>query len=191
VLVAAGRPIARRVAVEIDEAPDLDDDLFPSGEATVEATSGGGVMRRLAEGSMPPGPFLVADAIPEGFTTIGRFSVVPPQAENFGADPAREGFRRAQIADVYERGLDVLVVEQGATLGGSPPFEPDPSSPTLDLGPLGTAEVRYSAIGNQVRAQRAGGKYVQATGTLPPDELAAVLRSLREVPGGELVYADE
>lgn len=169
-LVSDGKAIARRIAVEVDEDPDLADDLFPAGEPTVPADKGGGSMRLLAEGSSPPGTFYVIDAVPAGFTRKGRYSVVPPQAENFGEDPTREGFRRAQIADVFERGLDVLVVEQGATLQGAAPFEVDPSNPTIDLGPLGTAEVRYSAGGNQVRALQPGGRFVQATGTLPVDE---------------------
>ena len=190
VLVSEGKPIARRVAVEVEEGVALADDRFPTGEPTLDASKGGGSLRRLAEGSTPPGPFFVADAIPEGFTATGRFSLVPPQAENFGEDGTRQAFQRAGIVDVYVRGIDVLVVEQGATLQGAPPFEPDPTNPTVDLAAFGTGEVRFSALGNSVRAQRAGGRYVQATGTLPHDELAAVLRSLREVPGGELVFAD-
>jgi hypothetical protein len=190
-LVSEGKPIARRIAESVDLSPDLTDDLFPTGKATVDPSKGGGSMRRVVDGTTPPGPFYVADAVPEGFTSIGRYSVVPPQAENFSTDdPTREDYRRAQIADVYVRGLDVLVLEQGATLRGAPPFEVDPGNPTLDLGPFGQAEVRFSALGNQVRAQREGGRFVQATGTLLPDELAAVLRSLREVPGGELQLAD-
>lgn len=191
VLVSDGKAIARRIAESVDEAPVLGDELFPTGTPNVPADKGGGTVRRLLDGSTPPSPFFVADAVPDGFTWTGRYSVVPPQAENFGAeDPTREDFRRAQIADVYVRGLDVLVLEQGATLRGAPPFEEDPGNPRLDLGPFGSAEVRFSALGNQVRAQREGGRFVQATGTLLPDELAAVLRSLREVPGGELQFAD-
>lgn len=191
VLVSDGKAIARRIAESVDLAPELTDDLFPAGEPTVDPSKGGGSMRKLADGSMPPGPFYVADAIPEGFAPLGRYSVVPPQAQNFSADdPSREDFRRAQIADVYVRGLDVLVLEQGATLRGAPPFEVDPANPTVDVGTFGSGEVRFSALGNQVRVLRDGGRFVQATGTLAPEELAAVLRSLREVPGGELQFAD-
>jgi hypothetical protein len=190
VLVDDGRAIARRIAESVEEDVALDDGLFPTGTPNVQARNGGGSVRRLADGTTPPGPFFVADAVPEGFSALGRYSVVPPQAENFGDDLSREGFRRAGTADVYVRGLDVLVLEQGATLQGAPPFEVDPENPTVDLGPFGTGEIRFSAAGNVVRAARDGGRYVQATGTLPPSELAAVLRSLREVPGGELVYAE-
>lgn len=191
VLVSEGRTIARRLAVEVEVDPDLEDELFPTGEPTVPANKGGGSMRRLADGSSPPGTFYVLDVVPAGFEPRGRYSVVPPQAENFGEDPTREGFRRAQVADVYERGVDVLVVEQGATLQGAPPFEVDPENPTVDLGQFGAGEVRYGGGGTQVRALLPGGKFVQATGTLPVDELAAVLRSLRATEGGELVFTDE
>lgn len=191
VLFSEGDAIARRVAVEVDESPPLDDDLFPTGEPSVDASKGGGSMQRLVDGTSTPGTFYVADAVPEGFVAVGRWSVVPPQAENFGEDITREGFRRAQVSDVYERGTDVLVLEQGATLQGAPPFEIDPTNPTVDLGALGTGEVRFSALGNQVRALLPGGKFVQATGTLAPDELAAVLRSLRATEGTELQVADD
>lgn len=191
VLFSEGDAIARRVAVEVDESPSLDDDLFPSGEPSVEASKGGGSMQRLVDGTSTPGTFYVADALPEGFVAVGRWSVVPPQAENFGEDITREGFRRAQVSDVYERGADVLILEQGATLQGAPPFEIDPTNPTIDLGAFGAGEVRFSALGNQVRALLPGGKFVQATGPLPPDELAAVLRSLRATEGTELQLADD
>jgi hypothetical protein len=190
VLVSEGDAIARRVAVEVDESPDLSDDLFPSGEPSVDASKGGGTMRRLVDGTSTPGTFYVADAVPEGMTPVGRFSVVPPQAENFSGDLTREGFRRAQVADVYERGTEVLVLEQGATLQGAPPFEVDPANPTIDVGSFGTGEVRFSALGNQVRVLLPGGKFLQATGTFPPEELAAVLRSLRATEGTELQFAE-
>lgn len=191
VLFSEGEAIARRVAVEVDDSPSLADDLFPTGEPSVEASKGGGSMQRLVDGTSTPGTFYVADAIPEGFVAMGRWSVVPPQAENFGEDLTREGFRRAQVADVYERGTDVLILEQGATLQGAPPFEIDPTNPTIDLGALGTGEVRFSALGNQVRALLPGGRFVQATGPRPPEELAAVLRSLRATEGTELQLADD
>lgn len=191
VLFSDGAAIARRIAVEVDESPELDDGLFPTGTPSVDATRGGGSMRRLVDGTSTPGTFYVADEVPDGFTSIGRFSVVPPQAENFGDDPQREGFRRAQAADVYERDADVLVLEQGATLQGASPFEVDPTSPTIDLGELGAGEIRFSAIGNQVRVLLGGGRFVQATGTLSPDELAAVLRSLRATEGTELQLAED
>jgi hypothetical protein len=192
VLVDAGAILARRIAVEVDEQPSLTDGLFPSGKRTVEAASGGGVVRPLKAGSMPPGDFHVLDAPPEGFTFRGRYSVIPPQAENFDTgSPEREGNRRAEVADVYERGLDLIVVTQGGTLRGAAPFETDPARPTLDLGAFGPGEVRVSAVGNQVRALTGNGHYLVVSGTVAPEELAAVARSLRTIPGGgTLEYAD-
>jgi hypothetical protein len=192
VLVEDGSIIARRIAVEVDEQPSTKDALFPSAKRTIEASAGGGVVRHLKDGSMPPGDFHVLDAAPDGFTFKGRYSVIPPQAENFDANsPEREGFQRAEIADVYERGLDVLVVTQGGTLRGAPPFELDPARQQVDLGRFGPGEVRISAVGNQVRALTGDGHYLVISGTLAPEELAAVARSLRTIPGGgTLEYAD-
>jgi hypothetical protein len=193
VLFADGVAIARRVAVEVDEHPDVTDGLFPVAKRSLEASAGGGVVRLMAEGSMPPGDFQVLDTPPEGFVHRGRYSVVPPQAENFDAgNPQREDFQRAEIADVYERGLDVLVLTQGGTLRGAPPFELEPGRRRIDLGRFGTGEVWVSALGNQVRALLGGGHYLIVSGTLAPEELAAVARSLRTIPGGgTLEYADD
>jgi hypothetical protein len=192
VLFADGAAIARRVAVEVDEQPNVTDDLFPVAKRTLEASAGGGVVRLMAEGSMPPGDFQVLDTPPEGFVHRGRYSVVPPQAENFDAgNPQREDFQRAEIADVYERGLDVIVLTQGGTLRGAPPFELEPGRQRIDLGRFGTGEVWVSALGNQVRALLGGGHYLIVSGTVDPEELAAVARALRTVPGGgTLTFAD-
>ncbi len=114
------------VAVQVNETVKIPEEVFALGEASIPASKGGGSMRRLKDGSTPPGPFFVADAIPEGFVLRGRYSVIPPQPENFGEDPEREDFRRAMVSDVYERGNDVLVLEQGATFAGHRPSRPTP-----------------------------------------------------------------
>jgi hypothetical protein len=141
-------------------------------------------VRKLKDGTAPPGEFLYLDAAPEGFEHRGRYSVIPAQPDNFSGDPSREGFRQAGVADVWVRGLDVLVVDQGATLLGEEPFTVDAANPRVDLGAFGQGEVRLSGVGNEVRALRGGGKYVRVAGTLDVDELAAVARALRPGPGG-------
>jgi hypothetical protein len=195
VLTADGKRLSRRVAVSVEEDPaaGVGDDRFPVRERTVDVRQGGGRVRRLVPDSRPPGEFFSLDAPPDGFTHEGRYSVVPPQPENFSDDdPSGAGKRRAGVVDVWVRGVDVLVVDQGGTLGGYPPYAPDDAAPTVDLGPtLGHGEVVLSALEPAVRTILPGGRYVRVAGTLPPAELAAVARRLTSGPGGELDFADD
>jgi len=190
--VFEGEIASRRIAVEIEEDAPLDDDLFATGEATIPVREGGGGVRRLVPGSRPPGTFWELPSPPAGFEAMGRYSVVPPQPENFG-DPARIAFRRAGVADVWVRGPDVLVIDQGGTLQGAAPFEMAPDTPRIDVGALGEAEVVLTGTGAEVRVLLPGGRYVQAYGTLPVEDMVAELGRLVsvEVEGeGTLEFLD-
>ena len=184
--VVAGEPVRQRVAVDVDAgeravARDLDD-----AETSIDVQQGGGSTLRLAPGSAPPGPFFVLDEAPPGFEHVGRYSVIPPQAEAF-ADPMRRGTIVASTADVWVRGIDVLVVDQGGTLEQRTVFEPDPRNPTADAGAAGTGELIISLRGSEVRALRPSARFVRVYGTLPTAELFAVARALVETEGNELV----
>jgi hypothetical protein len=178
--VFEGEIASRRIAVEIEEDAPLDDDLFATGEATIPVREGGGGVRRLVPGSRPPGTFWELPSPPAGFEAMGRYSVVPPQPENFG-DPARIAFRRAGVADVWVHGPDVLVIDQGGTLQGAAPFEMAPDTPRIDVGALGEAEVVLTGTGAEVRVLLPGGRYVQAYGTLPVEDMVAELGRLVSV----------
>lgn len=185
-VVVDGDRIVHRIAVEVDVEPDLADDAFVAGDPTAPPDQGGGSVLRMRPGSRPPGTFweLDADALPAGFEPCGRFSVVPPQTEGF-TDPAKESSIVASTTDVWVRGGDLLVVDQGATLGGGAPFVPGDAD-KVDLGDLGQGEVLLTASGNEVRVVLATGGFLTVTGTLPVDELVEVARGLHEQPGGEL-----
>ncbi len=186
---ADGSGRSRRVAVTVALEPDLADTLFHVGEANLTVPNGGGSTRRVVPTSTPPGEFWQLDAPPEGFALVGRYGVVPPQPENF-TDPAREGFRQAGVSDVYTRGTDLIVIDQGGTLRAQPPWTVDPTNAAIDLGAIGAGEVVLTPRGAEVRALTGGGHYVRVFGTLAPDALAAIARQLHQVPGGQLDYLD-
>jgi len=121
---------------------------------------------------------------------VGQFSVVPPQPDNFGNDPTREANRRAAIVDVWRRGIDLVVLEQGGTLRGLAAFEPAEGAPSIAVGAFGDGQLLLSASGVEVRVLRDGGRYVRAYGTVPAEELVAVASSMRAVPGGTLELED-
>ena len=191
-LVLDGEVVSRRIAVEVEEDPELDDGLFVTGRRTLEVRDGGGLVRRMTEG-LPPGEFLRYDpaSIPAGFERLGRFNVIPSQPENF-SDPSREGARETSFADVFVRGPDFLVLDQGGTLQGVDPFTEDPVSPRADLGPYGSGEVRLSGLVLEVRVKRSGGRFLRVRGTLPLDELARVGAAVTPTEGtGPLEFLEE
>jgi hypothetical protein len=187
--VVDGNAIRQRVATAIaDEVPRGFGDGW-SDEATSEpAGEGGGSVIRLLQGSAPPGVFFEAPSAPAGFTHLGRYSVIPPQAIDVqGADQYKA---IASTADVWRSGVDVLVLDQGGSLGGGAVFPPDPDNRTVDLPGIGTAEVVLGLSTNEVRIPRDGGKYVRVIGTLPSDDLLAFARTLVETQGNEIVADD-
>ena len=190
VVTVDGDVLTRRVAVEVDESPSFDDGLFRADGTPVEAAAGGGFVRRVKDGSTPPGEFFVVDAPPAGAQRLGLFSVVPPQPENFGDDPLRESSRRAAVVEAWQRGGDIIAVEQGGTLRGAAPFEPTPGVPKVTVASFGEAELLVTGSGIELRVVRDGGRYVRLYGTVPPDELIAVASSMRQVPGGTLELED-
>jgi hypothetical protein len=139
--------------------------------------------------SRPPGEFWEFERPPKGFEHHGRYAVVPPQT---GFDDPRQ--RQQLIAftsDVWVDGVDAIVVEQGATLGGTAPFVADPNGVNLRFGSLGRGQLVYGLISTEVRVLKEGGKFVRVTGTVAPSRLVAAAGSLQKKAGGELVYLDE
>ena len=177
----------RRIAVELEDEADLDDALFEVGEPTAEVRQGGGSARPVDPAAAPLGPFWQLPTPPPGFEHVGRFSVIPPQAEVFG-DPTREGELVATVADVWRRGPDMIVVDQGGSLHGVPPYRPDLNAPRRALGELGSAEEHLTAQGPELRVALPQGRFVRVTGTLPVNQLAEVASHLRQVTGTGLVY---
>lgn len=195
VLVDGDDQLSRRVAVSVEEDVALGNDLFPVKERTAEVAQGGGRVRPLVPGNRPPGEFFELDGPLEGFESRGRWSVVPPQPENFVdvQDDLQAPLRqRAAVSDVFVRGVDVVIIEQGGTRGGAPPYTPDEDAPRIGLGPvLGDGEVVLSAQEVAVRVLLPGGRYVRVAGTLTPVELAAIAKRLTSQAGGTLDFADD
>ena len=193
VLVVNGAILSRRVATDVEIEPsDMDDGLFRTGGRTLEVIDGGD----WCDGSEPA--CRPASSSPSlrrrsrlASSGDGRYNVIPSQPENF-KDPERYGRQETSFADVFVRGTDFLVIDQGGTRQGADPFSTDPAAPTADLGPFGTGEVRLGALGVEVRVKRSGGRFVRARGTLPPADLAAVLRALVPTEGaGPLEFLEE
>jgi hypothetical protein len=180
----------RVVAVTVDDHPSLPDGDFDTSGPPLTIQQGGGSVRPVDATTLPPGTWWVLPEPPAGFTYRGRFAVVPPnQSEGF-ADPGKRDALVAGFVDVYQRGTDVLVVDQGSTLGGTPPFEPDPTAEPFDLGPVGKGELVLTVGSALARINLGQGHYLRLVGTLPPADLRAVAANLTKVSGSALRYLD-
>jgi hypothetical protein len=189
-VVRDGDTITRRwVAESVDEAPRIDDGLFALPDATTIAPAqGGGSAQAVDPSTAPPGTFWQLDRDPAGFSHQARYAVVPPQAAS-ADDPKTRDEVIAGVVDVYRRGIDVIVIDQGGTLGKVPPFGTRSGSETVDLGELArVAEWYPTPTGAEVRALLPPGRYVTLTGTVPADDLIALARALRPVEGTGLRY---
>jgi hypothetical protein len=184
-----GKLLTRSVAVDVDEDSDLEDRLFRVGDPQLEVRQGGGSVLRVDPDSRPPGDFWELGEEPRGFERKGRYAVIPPQA-GFD-DPTQRASIVTFVSDVWARGDDVVVVEQGATLGGRDPFQADPNARRVMVGDLGRGELLYGMRTSEVRVLLKGGHFVRVHGTVEPSRLLAVARSLEKVEGGSLVYLDE
>jgi hypothetical protein len=183
----AGRPQSRRVATKVEENGPLAAGTFShSDDAALPVSDGGGSSIAMDPASRPIGRSFELPAPPEGFVHAGRYQTVPPQPENF-TDPLREGYRRAATVDVFTRGADVVLLEQGATLHGLDPFAENSRGAPIDLPPLGAGEVLLTGAGVEVRAVLAGGRYVRVVGTMSAAELARLVGTLVEVDGTGLI----
>ena len=187
--VVDGRAIRQRVATAVDERAPEAFGADWSGETTTQPVGeGGGSVLRLRAGSAPPGAFFEPQSDPPGFTHVGRYSVIPPQAITVeGADKTST---IALTADVWRRGADVLVLDQGGRLGGQAVYKRDPDHRSVDIAGLGTAEVVLGLATNELRVALDGGRYVRVIGTLSSDALLDFARSLVQTEGNELVVDD-
>lgn len=187
---ADGAEVRRRVAIDVDVNPALDDDVFDVGERTLPIDRGGGAVRELTDDSRTPGRFFeLGDDLP--LPRTGRYAVVPPQPDAY-SDPTLRGRRLAGLADILHRGVDVVVVERVGSLEGAAEVPaPAPHASPIRLGGLGNGDVELTAAGPVITVALGGGRYLRISGTLPTDEMAAVARGVREVDGGTLVPVGE
>jgi hypothetical protein len=184
-----GKLLTRSIVTQVEEGPRLADRLFGVGDPTLEVRQGGGSVLRVEPDSRPPGDFWELGEAPRGFERDGRYAVIPPQA-GFD-DPTQRAGIVTFVSDVWVRGRDVIVVEQGGTLGGRPPFQADPNARKVSAGDLGRGDLAYGLRTSEVRVLLEGGRFVRVHGTVAPSRLLAVARSLEKVEGGDLVYIDE
>lgn len=170
-----GRPVQRRVAVEVEVDPALDDDLFAIGVEEKEGFQRGSVVRLLPEQTEGE-PLFVLSSAPEGFERLGRYAVeispaaLPAAGQTPGPGPS-------SLTDVYVRGADLLVVDQGPGLERVVRRD-ERRGLEIEVDGLEGAELILDARMSEIRGHTPDGSVVRLFGTLRPDELEDVARRL-------------
>lgn len=178
----------RRVAIEVETDPALDDDLFDAGERTVPIERGGGAVRQVTRTSRTPGTFFeLGDELPLPHT--GRYAVVPPQPDAF-ADPLQRGRRVASLTDVLRRGRELVTVDRGGSLEGTVEVPGREHAEPIELGER-DGDVDLTAQGRVITIELDGNRFLRVAGTLPATVLADIARGLRQVDGGAITPIGE
>lgn len=174
--VYQGRPIQRRVVVDLEVGVPIDKSLF---RVTVEPTPGikRGVVQRVDPDEVDETGLRAFAEPPDGFESLGRYAVILPQA----AVPSAGGEQPpapSSTTDVYVRGPDLLVVDQDPSLLRVTESEDRPARKVHVPG-LDDAVLIVDARMSEVRGTTPDGSVVRLFGTLPPDELLDLSRQLQ------------
>jgi hypothetical protein len=187
-----GRTVMQRIATSVVTGAGVSTADFELAGEQIPPQQGGGGVRALTVDSRPSsGPFWDMPRGPAGYTHAGRYAVVPSQPQAWEDTSTFNalgvpGSLVASVDDVYLRGPDAIVVEQGSTVSDST-FTPPPGE-SVDLGPvLGRGQLLLSASGSEIVAEpHEGRRFVRVIGTVPPEQLIAIARSMTLQPAGTM-----
>ena len=148
---------------------------------------GSGDLRQLADNAASPfSNTVTVGAVPEGFEHVGRYAVVPPDLSVDRNANSSAAAKLATITDVWVRGADTLIVDQGATTGGDPFARTEIAAPVnLEMAGLGDAVLVLDLRASEIRIRLDDGGFVRVAATLPPEDLMAVARSLTLAKRGQ------
>jgi hypothetical protein len=189
-IVREGAVASSRTAVRVDVGVTAAArGAYSATGAPTPSGQGGGSIAALTPHSLPPGTTWTLPRPPKGFSLRGRYVVVVPQASALGAggSAAASEAPASQVVtleDVYVRGPDVIVVEQGGSTNNAR-FAPPAGGRPVDLGVLGRGQLVLAATASSVVGEPAGeSKFVRVTGTVDPRLLIRTARALVSIDNG-------
>jgi hypothetical protein len=164
------RLIRRRVAVHLSVNPPIDETRFAITLPPSAASLQGSVKR------IPPPRRWTLAAPPSGFESLGSYAVAVPAAAiaQPGGGPAAAP---VSTTDVYVNGPQLVIVDQDPSLVGFVAGDARPIR-NVDLSPLHAGQLVLDGRLNEVRGATPDGSYVRILGTLPPEDLVALARSM-------------
>jgi hypothetical protein len=169
---AGGTTLLTKRAVELqlgDKVPAIE---IPKADP-LPAAQGNGSVKKVARDAKIPFLETFHLATPKGFTFVGRYAVVPARLSQSGGQvPADPGI--ALYTDVWRRGPDVLLLDQGATKSGTPPFVARSKLGPLEVPGVGAADLAVDLRIAEVRFTRPDGGFARLAGTVDPKALVAI-----------------
>ena len=179
---AGGERVLTKQAVELEVGDDVPDIDVPDAPA-LPAEQGNGAVRELEAGAPPP--FLEAWTLPApaGFTFVGRFAVQPARLSQSATALASDA-DVALYTDVWRRGGDLVILDQGASQSGTTPFDSRSTIGPVAVPGLGSAELAMDLRIAEVRLTRPEGGFVRVAGTLDPEDLVALAGTLQQEGAG-------
>ena len=181
--------VRRRVATSVSEETRVDADAFDVPKPDGDPRTVGSVQELESDSRLPGGTFWELPDPPDGFESEGRFAVVPAGQPGFNDPTARSGVI-SFVTEVFTRGPDVLLVEQGATQGAAP-FADDPDGEDVEIEGVGEGQLLYAMTASEVRIRTSGSRFVRVRGTVRPSELVKIARMLDGVEEGPLRLKDD
>jgi hypothetical protein len=175
-----GERVLTKRAVDLDLGDDVPAIEVPD-VAPLPPEQGNGAVREVEADATPPFQEAWALPAPAGFTFVGRFAVQPARLGSAGAAAGEADL--ALYTDVWVRDGDLLLLDQGASRSGNPPFDPDTVLGPVELPGLGSAELALDLRLAEVRLRRPEGGFVRVAGTVDPDELVELARTLQRQGG--------
>jgi hypothetical protein len=174
---AGGERVLTKRAVELEVGDDVPDVDLPDA-APLPLEQGNGAVEELEADARPPFAEVWSLPAPAGFTHLGRYAVQP--ARLTGSPTALTGDPDVALyTDVWVRGGDLLLLDQGASRSGALPFDPASTLGPVDVPGLGAAELAVDLRLAEVRLTRPEGGFVRLAGTLDPDDLVELAATLR------------
>jgi hypothetical protein len=164
-----GDRLLTKRATELETGDDAELDLDPPDAEPLPVADGNGSFEPVDRAAPGPLPQQFALDPGAGFTFVGRFAVQPPRLGAPAGDAAL-----TVTTDVWRRGPDVLVLDQGVGTGGATPFDDSLVWRDLDLPGLGAAQLAGSLTAAEVRIRRPEGGFVRLAGTVPVTDLVAL-----------------
>jgi hypothetical protein len=171
-----GERLLTKRATTLQVGDDAELDLDPPDAVPAAAERGNGFFQPLDRDAGVPFAERFSLPDPEGFRFEGRYLVVPPRV---GASDPSSAVGLELVTDVWVRGADVVLFDQGAGTGGATPFDDRLVWREIALPELGTAVLAGDIRAAEVRVRRPGGGFVRLAGTVPVDELLALAETIR------------
>jgi hypothetical protein len=188
VSVVSGKLGGRMVATSVTDKPTATDSAFKITGPPSSLADGGAELTSIDLDKAPAAHYWTMPT-PAGYQHTGRYRLrqeqSPPSSDSTETPATTAAPTPPKIletyVDVYVKGNDVLVVQQGAKEAEQVPDASDPTKQTAPLGPLGTVELRTGLTGTQIAAHPStpANSFVHVAGSAPLAQLKQVAATLR------------